>query len=273
VESQSQRVNLTSILIGNGLTDPYYQFGAMHEWLCDGKWKVLDKDGPECARLERAVDVCQRLVKTCDDFDTALTCGPASVFCFANVLGAIESSGLNPYDARLKCDAAEGSVSCYRSDDWIVKYLNNPLVKKELGVPLGLDFASCNMPLHDRFLKNGDAARSSSVLLPELIEAGLRILIYVGDADLLCPGIGQIPWLENLNTTYQQAFIDSPRVDFRTNNRTAGFVKSSGKKHESGKITYVEIFDAGHMAPHDQPDAALDMFNRWIDEKPMANGN
>lgn len=29
---------------------------------------------------------------------------------------------------------------------------------------------------------SGDAARSSAVLLPELIEAGLRVLVYAGDA-------------------------------------------------------------------------------------------
>ncbi|KAF8602101.1 alpha/beta-hydrolase [Ceratobasidium sp. AG-I] len=272
VANQSQHINLTSILIGNGLTDPYPQFGVIYEWFCDGKRKVLDKNGPECAKLKKDVGVCQRLVKACDDYDTDLTCGSASLFCFDNVLGATRFSGLNPYDARLKCNSTESSSSCYASEGWIATYLNKPLVKKELGVPLDLDFESCNEKLHLRFLKSGDAARSSSVLLPELIEDGLRVLIYVGDADLLCPGIGQIPWIENLNTTYQQSFIDSPRLDFRTHNRTAGFVKSSGKKHESGVITYVEIFDAGHMAPHDQPDAALDMFNRWLGEKPMADG-
>ncbi|KAF8602094.1 serine carboxypeptidase [Ceratobasidium sp. AG-I] len=268
IPSQSQHINLTSVLIGNGLTDPYPQFGALYEWLCDGKWKVLDKEGPECAKLKKDVGVCQRLIKACNDDDTDLTCGPASSFCFDNVLDAHQPSGLNPYDARLKCNSTE---ACYASEGWITTYLNNPLVKKELGVPLDLDFEVCKEEMEERFLKSGDVARSSAVLLPELIEAGLRVLIYVGEADLLNPGIGQIPWLENLKTTYQQSFVDSPRLDFRIHNRTAGFVKSSGKKRESGVITYVEIFEAGHMVPHDQPDAALDMFTRWLEERPMAD--
>jgi carboxypeptidase C (cathepsin A) len=73
---------------------------------------------------------------------------------------------------------------------------------------------------------------------------------------------GQIPWMEHLDTRFQQKFLDSPAKDFRTHNRTAGFVRSTGGSKEAGHVAYVEIFEAGHMAPHDQPDAALDMFNR-----------
>ena len=70
--------------------------------------------------------------------------------------------------------------------------------------------------------------------------------------------------MEHLNTTFQQDFIDSPATDFRTRNRTTGFVRSTGGSKEAGQIAYVEIFEAGHMAPHDQPDAGLEMFNRQV---------
>lgn len=50
-----------------GLTDPYYQFGAMYKWLCDGKWQVLDENGLVCTKLEKSVDICQRLVKASVD--------------------------------------------------------------------------------------------------------------------------------------------------------------------------------------------------------------
>ncbi|KAG8738165.1 hypothetical protein FRC10_007224 [Ceratobasidium sp. 414] len=222
-----QHINLTSIILGNGLTDPYYQFGSLYEWYCDGKWKVLDKNGPEC------------------------------------------SAKLNPYDARLKCDLQEGSDECYTEIPWISTYLNAPHTKGELGIPPENSFTSCNYDLHAKFLASGDVARSSSVLLPDLIEDGLRLLVYAGDADLLCPGMSQTPWMENLKTTFQQQFVDSPTLPLRTHNRTAGTARSAGEKGEAGQIALVEIYDAGHMAPHDQPDASLDMFNRWIENKPL----
>ncbi|KAF8602097.1 peptidase S10 serine carboxypeptidase [Ceratobasidium sp. AG-I] len=264
-------VNLTSILIGNGLTDPYHQFGAAHEWFCNGKWKVLDKDGPECLELESAIKTCLRLVQACYDYDSDITCASASVFCMGKIFGTAKVAGLNPYDARMKCNSGDEGTPCYIAEKWISMFLNRPDVKRELGVPTNLIFTACSADVQAGFMASGDPARSSSALLPELIEDGLRVLIYVGDADLLCPGIGQIPWLEGMNTTFQRRFNDSPRLDFRTHNRTAGFTRSSGGKDEAGRIAYVEIFNAGHMAPHDQPDAALDMFNRWIEDKPLSD--
>lgn len=267
-----EKVELASILIGNGLTDPYFQFGVMHEWLCNGKWKVWDKDSKQCRKLSRDVKTCQRLVKSCEDFDTDLVCGTAASFCFKNEIAIVSYSGLNPYDARLPCEPSDDSTGCYPSTEWIVSYLNREDIKKELGASPNVLFNTCDPAVQNSFIKSGDGARSSAVLLPEMIEDGVRMLIYVGDADLLCPGSGQILWLENLNTTFQETFKTSPRTDFRTHNRTAGFVRTTGGKDDAGRITYVEIFDAGHMAPHDQPDAALDMFNRWIWNKPLAGG-
>ncbi|KAF8602092.1 peptidase S10 serine carboxypeptidase [Ceratobasidium sp. AG-I] len=264
-------INLTSILLGNGMTDPYYQYGAMHEWYCNGKWKVLEKGGPACLELKQVVESCKRLIQVCYDFDSDITCASASVFCLGKIYGMISLAGLNPYDARMKCDSTNEESPCYVAETWITTFLNRPDVKREVGVPNNLTFATCNSDVQAGFMASGDPARSSSALLPELTEDGLRVLVYVGDADLMCPSIGQILWLENLNTTFQQRFVDSPRLDFRTHNRTAGFTKSSGGKDDAGRIAYVEIYNAGHMAPHDQPDAALDMFNRWIEDRPLSD--
>ncbi|CCO37649.1 carboxypeptidase C [Rhizoctonia solani AG-1 IB] len=264
------KVNLTSILIGNGLTNPTYQFPVLYDWWCgNGKWPVYDKDSAVCKQLARDIPVCQRLVKSCEDYDSDIVCGTAGLFCFDRTLGQLGKSGLNPYDARIKC-SHKGDSECYDASRWITTYLNKPEVKKELGGRPDVAFGSCNTTVYTGFIKSGDAARNSAPLLPELINDGVRMLIYAGDADLLCPGTGQIPWMEHLDTRFQQKFLDSPAKDFRTHNRTAGFVRSTGGNKEAGHVAYVEIFEAGHMAPYDQPDAALDMFNRWIWNKPLA---
>ncbi|KAG8710788.1 hypothetical protein FRC09_020937 [Ceratobasidium sp. 395] len=270
--TDQQHINMTSIILGNGLTDPYHQFGSLYEWYCDGKWKVLDKNGPQCARLKEAARICQRMVKVCEDFDSSLTCGPAGFFCFEEVFGATISAKLNPYDARMRCDLEETAEACYPEIPWISTYLNSPHVKRELGISSKRNFTSCNYDMHTRFLESGDVGRRSSVLLPELIEDGLRVLVYAGDADLLCPGMSQIPWMENLKTSVQKQFNNAPTLPLRTHNRTAGTTRSAGGKGEAGQFVLVEIYNAGHMAPHDQPDASLNMFNRWIGNKQLSDG-
>ncbi|KAI9567056.1 hypothetical protein HD554DRAFT_2173667 [Boletus coccyginus] len=53
--------------------------------------------------------------------------------------------------------------------------------------------------------------------------------------------------------------------------KVAGTVRSaSGGSSGAGNITFVVIHNAGHMVPFDQPEAALDMFTRWIMDDPLA---
>lgn len=64
-----------------------------------------------------------------------------------------ESSGLNPYDVRKKCDRnGEDGPLCYKQMQWIEAYLNNDDVKAELGAPANLKFDSCNMQISENRL-------------------------------------------------------------------------------------------------------------------------
>lgn len=45
----------------------------------------------------------------------------------------------------------------------------------------------------------------------------------------------------------------------------------AGNVRSSGNLTFLRIFDAGHMVPYDQPENALDFFNKWLSEIPLDN--
>ncbi|KAG1192299.1 hypothetical protein G6F70_009226 [Rhizopus microsporus] len=47
--------------------------------------------------------------------------------------------------------------------------------------------------------------------------------------------------------------------------------KHAGDVRSFGKLTFLKIFEAGHMVPFDQPENALDFFNKWLNELPLAN--
>jgi len=40
--------------------------------------------------------------------------------------------------------------------------------------------------------------------------------------------------------------------------------KAYGKIKSSGNFTFMQIYQAGHMVPMDQPENSLDFFNRWL---------
>jgi len=97
---------------------------------------------------------------------------------------ALIETGLNPYDVRLKCDRSETKDGplCYKQMGWIETWLNDPSNKAALGVNPSRTFESCNMQVNQAFALNGDGMHNSALLLPELVDAGVRLLVYAGNA-------------------------------------------------------------------------------------------
>ncbi|KAI3612923.1 carboxypeptidase c [Moniliophthora roreri] len=200
----------------------------------------------------------------------------ASIFDYACGGGAPyrvfdpEVVGYNPYDIRKKCQREADRPLCYDEPVWIEKWMNIPANKITLGVPPERNFTAVNMAVYHDFLATGEMAFDTKALLPELVNDGIRLLVYAGDCDTLCTNyIGKERWLEALDTKFHDEFSKAkllPWYDSATG-RHAGEVRSAGT---AGNLTYVRIYDAGHMAPYDQPEALLDLITRWLQEIPFA---
>lgn len=94
----------------------------------------------------------------------------------------LSESGLNPYDARRTCDPEKDGPLCYKEMGWIETYMNDPAVKAALGVNPQRNFESCNMAVNQAFLLQGDSMHNTPALLPEMINDGVRLLVYAGNA-------------------------------------------------------------------------------------------
>lgn len=66
-------INLKSILIGNGLTEPYTQFASVPEYACaPSEHAFLDESS--CTSMRTKVPTCQRLQSYCYDSPSRFTC-------------------------------------------------------------------------------------------------------------------------------------------------------------------------------------------------------
>ncbi|KAG8966199.1 hypothetical protein FRC03_012317 [Tulasnella sp. 419] len=274
--TKAVEIKLDSILIGNGLTEPLTQMASVPENACRGAYPIYDDpDGPECRALYSKIPTCQRLTQSCYNFNSRFTCLPAALYCNSQMFGPVQQRGLNPYDTRRKCDRRQDKDGplCYPQMGWIETYLNNATVKNELGVAKSTKFASCNMDVNQAFLGQGDGMKNSAALIPELLENGVRVLIYAGNADYMCNAIGNLQWMEKLDQPFKDDFSKASLVPWQTLNtgKVAGKVKSAGGGgFTAGNFTYVIVHEAGHMVPYDQPEAALDLFVRWLMDIPLA---
>ncbi|ODN74761.1 hypothetical protein L202_07082 [Cryptococcus amylolentus CBS 6039] len=267
------KINLKSLLIGNGLTDPYSQFGSVPEWACNGPYAPYEDPSPECDSLRSKASRCQNLISGCYRTNSRFTCVPAALFCWS-MFNDLQDLGLNMYDVRKTCDKSpeKDGPLCYKEMGWMETYLNKPEVKKELGAPDSVDFQSCNMQINQNFLLHGDGMHYAGGLLTDLVDDDIRVLIYSGEADMLVNFIGCAAVLDNLPSTYQAAYLSSPIANFTSpSGDVFGYTKSSGGKG-SGNVAFVAFANAGHMVPHDDQEGALRMFGRWLKDEPLDSG-
>ncbi|KIY63058.1 serine carboxypeptidase [Cylindrobasidium torrendii FP15055 ss-10] len=267
-------INLASVVLANGLTNPYIQFGSVADYVCDGPFPVYDDpEGPQCQSLRSKIPTCQRLINSCYSFQSKLTCVPAILYCNSQIFGPLMQTGRNPYDVRRSCDRSKDGDLCYKQMEWIDVWMNQPSNKKALGVNPALDFKSCNMEVNQAFTMQGDGMHNSALLLPEIIEDGVKLLVYAGNADMMCNYMGNERWVEALDTVFSEEFLSSPSEPWVTlkSGKVAGTVRSAGGQgFTAGNVTFVNVHDAGHMVPYDQPEAALDLITRWIADVPLS---
>ncbi len=70
--------------------------------------------------------------------------------------------------------------------------------------------------------------------------------------------MGNHAWTEALEWPGQKDFNKAELKDLTMQSGKIGEVKSSGN------FTFMNIYNAGHMVPMDQPEASLNFFNRWL---------
>jgi len=271
--SPEVKIPLAGIGIGNGLTDPQEQY----------KWyPKFGKDG--CAAegghapgvlnagtlaiMKAAMPACTEAINLCNkgskDPDTGLAINITAcmgAFDLCNILSQvpIEFTDRNPYDVRIKCEKAP---LCYDFDaigDW----LNTKEVQQQLGV--NKKWSSCNRAVDLAFSAAGDWMINYHLMIPDLLHDGIEVLLYAGEMDYLCNWCGNKAWATKLEWDGKDEFNKADDADWTSSGSVAGRKRSARGFH------FMQIYDAGHLMPMDQPAVALDMVNKFISGKLAAD--
>lgn len=252
---KNRNINLQSVLIGNGLTDGLTQYEYYRPMACgEGGWPAVLSES-ECQSMDNALPRCQSLIQNCYDSESVWSCVPASIYCNNAILAPYQRSGQNPYDVRKKCG---GNSLCYDELDWISEYLNRKDVMKALGAEVS-SYEGCNFDINRNFLFQGDWMQPFHRLVPGILKE-IPVLIYAGDADFICNWLGNLAWTGELEWPGQKAYQKAPLEELHLAKKG----KQVGDVKTAHNFTYIRLHAGGHMVPYDQPEASLDMLNRWI---------
>ncbi|KAK9318025.1 Alpha/Beta hydrolase protein [Lipomyces starkeyi] len=252
---KERNFDLTSVLIGNGLTDGLTQYKYYRPMACGegGAPAVLSEE--ECAKMDAAYPRCASMIQNCYNTESVWSCVPASIYCNNAMMGPYQRTGKNVYDIRGACEDSENL--CYPQMGWISEYLNSKKVKSAVGAEVD-KFESCNFDINRNFLFNGDWMKPYHYAVPHVLEAGVPVLIYAGDKDFICNWLGNQGWTNALEWAGSKEFQAAPTKNWTLDGKTVGTVQNAGN------FTFLRVFEAGHMTPFNQPEAALDMVNKWV---------
>jgi len=268
---------LAGIAIGNGLVDPLIQFqskpmmaytggvgGSLgHGVISETNYSTMEHSMRAC---ESGIVTCQHDVENhpehCDIQNmSAETCKCllGYVECTVGEMMPVMATGLNPYDMRKPCVTSPGSPPgiCYDMSSE-TDFLNDHQTKTLLGVPQSRTWEACNMTTTLPFIVSGDELVSYKNSVIELLAGGVHVLVYAGDTDFMVDWIGCKAWLQKLPWKYQKEWNEARPNEFVLHNRVRGIMQTASN------LTFMQVYDSGHMVPMDQPEVALVMIREFM---------
>lgn len=249
---EGKPINIKGLAIGNGLTDPAIQYGAYADYALQNK---LISQGLH-DRIQFLYPVCRVGAQICAGHDWKVECLLALQFCQVAIFESImmAAGNINVYDIRKECKGA----LCYEEFQILDKFLNQKSIRDALGVG-DRRWEACSPSVYQDMM--GDWMKQYDNLLPEMLADGVRVMIYAGDQDFICNWLGNRRWVDALEWHGADDWAAEEDFEWSVHGKPAGMVR------ESGGLTFVQVYQAGHMVPMDQPENGLDMITRFTRSK------
>lgn len=262
--NEGLHINLKGLGIGNGLTNPVIQYQYFPQMAMNNTYgiKCVSEESyqtmldhlPRCINMAKA---CQLNTEICDQADT---------YCNLWETTPYYNTGLNPYDIRKPC---EGDL-CYDFTN-IETFLNLESTRKALHVSDEVkEWKSCNTAVNVMFVQ--DWMKNFHKNIIPLLEDDIRVLIYAGDVDYICNWMGNKAWTIDLQWSGHDEFSTAKDVSwiYGDSKVNGGLVRSAPASKGTGSLTFLQVFEAGHMVPMDQPEASLIMLNTFLRNEDFA---
>ncbi|KAG6889891.1 hypothetical protein C0995_013867 [Termitomyces sp. Mi166 len=121
----------------------------------------------------------------------------------------------------------------------IARYLAS--IRTQVGAEVS--WQETNENVYRNFASTGDWMRNSRPNLETVINAGVRVIVYDGDADYILNFNGVEAMVNALQTKFTSLYQQQQHENFTVNGQVAGIYKNAGT------FSYIRIFGAGHEVP------------------------
>ncbi|RVX74172.1 Pheromone-processing carboxypeptidase KEX1 [Exophiala mesophila] len=253
--------DIQGLLIGNGWIAPSAQYPAYLPFAYEEG--LIQGGTPNAQRVESAqVNCLAELSKPggTEKVDISICESVLSV-----ILDVSKADGkcFNMYDVRLKDDWPSCGMAWPPDLTTVTPWLRQQDVVDALHInpDKRTGWTECSGAVSSAF--RASHSKPSVDFLPEILEAGVPILLFSGAKDLICNHKGTEDMISNMKWDGGTGFELSPGVwapkrDWTFEGEPAGIYQ------EARNLTYVLFYNASHMVPFDWPRRSRDMLDRFM---------
>lgn len=248
-------ITLDGIALGNPWTDPINQydpsdFARGFGFISQGQSNKLKMLNAECQNLLKSGKYNQRS-------------------CFSLLDDVIDSTSMSGSHKVLMYDARRFVHSTSQfppGHEAVETYLNRADVKQAIHATTKTErYVECADPPYNAL--SYQDGKGVTAELTEILNKGLKVLVYSGQYDIICNHLGTDKMLRLLSWAGQEEWLRAQPGVWLVDKQPAGFIQTYKNLHS------LLVLDSGHMVPMDQPRVALDMITRFIENKPFSAGS
>ncbi|KAI0694524.1 serine carboxypeptidase [Cytidiella melzeri] len=255
-------INLKVLGVGDGLTDPLSQYPGYISYAASNPYHALVSTSTinsANSSFTRSGG-CRDQIQSCYTTGSTSTCSKAQSFCNNDILSPLAGN----YDVYF---VLAKNPDAYPPD--LSTYLGSSSLKTKIGAES--DWQETSDQVYDNFASTGDWMTNSRPHLENVISAGVRTIVYVGDADYILNFNGVEAMVSNIQTTVTSSLNATPLSNWTVAGQAAGLFKNAGT------FSFVRITGAGHEVPaytHGKlayGQAASQMFNQIMSGNPLSS--
>ena len=103
------------------------------------------------------------------------------------------------------------------------------------------EFIEINKDLHNAFWAAGDQLHPTQYYVAELLNRGVKVLIYAGSYDFIANWVGNLRWTLDMEWPGQTGYREAEMREWMVDGNPAG------KTKKFGNFTFATIYGAGHL--------------------------
>ncbi|KIM82700.1 hypothetical protein PILCRDRAFT_70226 [Piloderma croceum F 1598] len=257
---QGQKILISALMINNisGWFDPLLQYKSYVDFATNAPGYGQLQNDTILKQLNKAFygkNGCKEREEACYAAGSSTAsnkiCATADNYCIINIF--VPAIGdRDQYDLRQNASALFPP-----SGD--IDYLANPSVLKKIGAEP--PYNECTDKVGNNFGKTGDDARSLIPELAELVNAGLKTVIWVSQhltINLSCNWLGGYAAMLAMDWYGKATLRNTPMMNMTINGKPVAAVQNVDN------FSFARVFEAGHEIPAFKPAVALEIFSQVI---------